>query len=484
MSHANIELETQVIGALIRGGEEGDRNLVFQTDAILRTSEVFSTEGSAIRRLTYDAIREVAREGAPPSRHTVTERLRRERVPGVEFVGEAADSATLRNRDAYMMALDALVEAYQARRVARLLEDSRRKIDAGESSTDVATGLSRELLRVTDRQARDGGTLGDLAREYESSLRDLTEKPESLWWMRWGIEAVDLRLGAQIRGGQFVGVGAHTGAGKSVTMVDLIRANGVHGDLHPIGISLEMPSRDIFDRLLSSVSSVPYEQIRDRKITPEYLDRYHTGLDTLRDKRSDAAWVEHIPWAHLRDVEAKIRNVHATHGAKVVILDYVQLIRTERNHSRELEVTEAVRTLKMLASELDIVVVGLYQLNDEMMGRNGDNRRPRSSDARESKNIHKDADVSVVIDNPGTRGDSLFWDSERAIHQGDSGRLYHLARLDFDKVRRGKKGYETVLWDGEHQRFTDVPDHIQITKPDPMATINRLAAAGVLDEAF
>lgn len=486
MSHVNVPLEMQVLGALIRNCEAtGKSDLVFETDAVLRTSEVFSTEGSAIRRLTYDAIRQVAREGSPPSRHTVTEVLRRDRVPGIEFVGEAAEGASLANRDAYLMALDALVESYQTRRVLRLIDDSRRKLDGGDTSTDVATALSRELLRVADRQARDGGTIGDLAREYEASMRDLAERPETMWWMRWGIEQVDLLLGAQIRGGQFVGVGAHTGAGKSVTMVDLIRANGVDGDLYPVGISLEMPSRDIFDRLLSSVSLVPYEQVRDRKIAPEFQSQYHAALDNLREKRGDRGWVEHMPWAHIRDIEAKIRNLHATQQARVIIVDYVQLIRTDRGHSRELEVTEAVRTLKMLASELDIVVVGLYQLNDEMMGRSGDNRRPRSSDARESKNIHKDADVSMVIDNPSTRGDSFFWDQSPAwVKRGDQQKPLAIARLDFDKTRRGGKGTVDVLWDGSHQRFADIPDGVQLNRTretDPLAAIER---AGVLDEAF
>lgn len=462
---SNIQLETQVIGALIRAGERGNRDLVFETDALLRSSDVFSTEGGAIRRQTYDAILVIAKEGAPPSRHLINERLRKEKVVGVDFVEAAADAASLTNREAYVMALNALVESHQARLVARLLEDGSRSILSGKDSSTVATEVSRELLRATDRQERDGGDLGTLARAYEASMRDQTTEPESMWWVRWGIEEVDMMLGAQVRGGQLVCIGGHTGSGKSITMGDLIRANGVRGDLIPVGISLEMPSRDIFDRLLSSVASVPYEQVRDRKISPQFMDAHNEGLRILRDARSDHAWVEHIPWAHLREVEAKIRNVHATYGSRLIIVDYIQLVRTERNHNRELEVTEVVRTLKKLASELDIVIVGLYQLNDEMFKRSGGDRRPRSNEARESKNIEKDADVSMVIDNPTTRKDSAFWDEAAAsVALQYQGEKYHLARFNFDKTRRGSKGEVTVGWCGKFQRFEQVPSGIVIPR--------------------
>lgn len=105
------------------------------------------------------------------------------------------------------------------------------------------------------------------------------------------------------------------------------------------------------------------------------------------------------------------------------------------------------------------------------MKRSGDRRRPFASDARESKDIEKDADVAMVIDRPAQRKDGVFWDGTPVILKDFEEKEHELMRFDFQKLRSGRTDWVQLYWDGWCQRVSPIPPDATIPS-QPMLEIN------------
>lgn len=450
----NVDLEQQVLGVLIRSGEKGNRDLVFEADAILRGDEVFTGR----RRGIYASILETAKKGAPPTRTSVADVLRGE----AEYVRGVAENVTTANRDAFFMAVERVAELHRSRMVCEMLTTAISGVRRGEDVEGIAREVSAQLLRTVERQESRGGTIGTILDRWDARQRATLTDPESAWHVEWGIWDIDQKIGRLFRGGHFVAVGAHTKAGKTVIATDLLRANMTR-DLRPVIIGLEQAEEDLLERLLSAVGSVPYSEVRDNAVSPANIARLEAARGIIR-ANTENAWLEHIPGGQLRDVVARIRAHVAQYRARLVIVDYVQIVAVPRGHSRQSEVADIVRTLKRLALELGICIVGMCQLNDDITNRNGHKRRPFSWDVREAKDIEKDADAVVLIDRPAHRDDDCFWDGDAAKVSYQS-RLIEVARIDFARARRAESFWKPVWWQGQYQRFAEMPPPSEIQAP-------------------
>lgn len=454
----DLDLEKQVLGTLIRSGEKGKRDLVFEVDAILRTEEVFT----GVNRAIYRAITAIAKAGSPPTRNLVPDfaATASEKVDP-EYVRFIAENVVTANRDAFLLIVERVAELYRSRLVRSILVHAVADVGHGENVEGVVKEVSTQLLRAIEHQRGSGGTIGEILDQWERRRKEVLNDPVSDWHVQWGLWSIDNEIGRLIRGGHFVAVGAHTKAGKTVIATDLVRANGLHGDLHPLMIELEMTEEDALERILSAEGEIPYRQVRDNAIDPHFFAALEATKELIR-KRTDNAWLEHIPGGQLRDIIARIRAHVAQYQTRLVIVDYVQIIDMPRGHSRQTEVADAVRTLKRLATELKITIVGMCQLNDEINKRSNNLRRPLSSDTREAKDIEKDADVVVLIDRPLHRHDATFWDGVPAkkpwfFSGAPKPTDIEIARIDFNRTRRGAEFYKPVWWQGQYQRFAELP---------------------------
>lgn len=468
----NNDIEAQVLGTLIRAGEKGNRDLVFEADAILRTAEVFAgrqrdVPGSYSK--IYSAIVEIAKGGAPPTRTNIADHLQS------KFdVAAIADAVVSSNHETFLFAVERVAELYRARLVRAILANATTDVQRGDDAEGVAREVSGLLLRAIERQQGNGGTIGAILDRWESRQREKLTDVESDWYVEWGIWCIDKKIGRLIRGGHFIAVGAHTKVGKTVVATDLVRANGLRGELKPVVIELEMLEEDMLERMISAEGEIPYEQVRDNAINPHYFGALQVTKELIR-RRTDGAWLEHIPSGQLRDVVARIRTHVAQYRTRLVIVDYIQIIDTPKGHSRQTEVADIVKALKRLAMELKITIVGMCQLNDEIQKRSGDYRRPLSTDTREAKDIEKDADCVVLIDRPLHRKDSAFWDGVPAQKMyrfpGATREIpIEIARIDFHRVRRGEEFYKDVWWQGEFQRFAELPGDFHL--PSPVFGVN------------
>lgn len=157
--------------------------------------------------------------------------------------------------------------------------------------------------------------------------------------------------------------------------------------------SLEMPAEEVGDRAISLDAQIDGERIRASKLSEQEMRGIFAACNRLKGTR---VRIDDTPGATLAHVRRVARRQKRRHGLGLVVVDYLQLMRsTGRHDSREQEVSEISRSLKELAKELAVPVVALSQLNRKCDDR-GD-KRPLLSDLRESGAIEQDADAIVFI---------------------------------------------------------------------------------------
>ena len=228
--------------------------------------------------------------------------------------------------------------------------------------------------------------------------------------------------------------------GKSTLALDFARSAAIHHEQTTVIFSLEMGRIELTTRLLSAESSIPLQKLRQGKLDDE---RDWTTLANTMGKINDAPlFIDDSPNMALTEIRAKCRRLKQQHDLKMVVIDYLQLMTSgKRVESRQQEVSEFSRSLKLLAKELEVPVIALSQLNRSSEQRN--DKRPMVSDLRESGSIEQDADMVLLIH----RED--MYDKE-SPHAGE-------AIIMVAKHRNGPTGEIKVAFQGARSRFANMP---------------------------
>ena len=225
---------------------------------------------------------------------------------------------------------------------------------------------------------------------------------------------------------------------NSTLALDFARSASIRNGLTSVIFSLEMSQIEITMRLLSAEASIPLSHIRGGRMSDQDWNRVSAKMGQVSEA---PLFIDDSPNLTMMEIRAKARRLKQRHDLKLVIIDYIQLMTSgKRVESRQLEVSEFSRQLKLLAKELDVPVVALSQLNRGPEQRT--DKRPMLSDLRESGSLEQDADVVILLNRP----DLYDRDSDRA------------GEADFDvaKHRNGPTKMITVAFQGHYSRFTDM----------------------------
>jgi len=241
-----------------------------------------------------------------------------------------------------------------------------------------------------------------------------------------------------LHGGQMIVVAARPAMGKSTLALDFARAASIGHDFPSIFFSLEMGKSEIAMRLLSAEGAIPLQNMRKGTLDP----RDWTTVAATRGRINDAPlYIDDSPNMTLVEIRAKCRRLKQRAGLRMVIIDYLQLMTSgKRVESRQQEVSEFSRSLKLIAKELQVPVIALSQLNRGPEQRQ--DKKPAISDLRESGSIEQDADMVILLH----REDAYERESPRA---GE-------ADLIVAKHRNGPTATITVAFQGHYSRFADM----------------------------
>ncbi len=183
-----------------------------------------------------------------------------------------------------------------------------------------------------------------------------------------------------LHSGQMVIVAARPAMGKSTLALDLCRAASIHNNLTSVFFSLEMTRSEITMRLLSAEAKVPLNHIRNGQMGD---DDWAKLARKMGEVSSAPMFIDDSPNMTMMEIRSKARRLKQRHDLRLVVIDYMQLMTSGKKvESRQLEVSEFSRQIKLLAKELEVPIIALSQLNRGPEQRS--DKRPMLSDLRES----------------------------------------------------------------------------------------------------
>ncbi len=239
--------------------------------------------------------------------------------------------------------------------------------------------------------------------------------------------------------GELIIIAARPSMGKTAFALNIARNAAVGHGKNAAVFSLEMTTRSLIVRLLSTEAQINFSSLR-KGFLP--MSDYRK-LQVAADKLSQAnIWIDDSGALDILEIKAKSRRLHAEHGLDLVIVDYLQLASAAGNNARkDLEIAEISRGLKALSKELDLPVIALSQLNRGPEQRDPDKRRPMMGDLRESGAIEQDADVIAFIYR------DIVYNKETADPR--------LAEIIIEKQRNGPTGTVKLDFEGQYARFAN-----------------------------
>jgi replicative DNA helicase len=310
-------------------------------------------------------------------------------------------------------------------------------LDQAEKSVfDVASVQTRsQVERVRDV----------VIRAFED-LHALARSGERISGLRTGF----LRLDAMTAGmhpGDLIIVAGRPGMGKTSFALNV----GVNASHSRFGtdktaavavFSLEMPKDQLVKRMLASEARVDSSRLRTGQVHRDDWQNLAQAAGTLSDL---PIFIDDTSALTLMELRAKARRIASEHGLALIIIDYLQLMRSgTKNDSREQEISEISRSLKGLAKDMGIPIIALSQLNRGVESRGNKDKRPQLSDLRESGAIEQDADTIMFV-----YRDEVY--NRETTDQG-------IAEIIVGKQRAGPTGTIKVRFFNQYTRFDNLSD--------------------------
>ncbi len=430
----DLDAETSVLGSMMLS-----KDAIADVVEHLRGEDFYKPAHETI----YDVILDLYASGEPADAVTVSNAL--SKSGDLARIGGAAYLHTL--IQSVPTSANAIFYAEIVRELAllrRLVTAGTRIVQMGydaQGDTDDLINLAQsEIYQVTERR-----TTEDYVRLSEALQPTIEEIERSgshdgdTAGVPTGFYEFD-ELTNGLHPGQMIVIAARPGVGKSTLALDFARSAAIHHEQTTVIFSLEMGRIELTTRLLSAESGIPLQKLRQGKLDDE---RDWTTLANTMGKINDAPlFIDDSPNMALTEIRAKCRRLKQQHDLKMVVIDYLQLMTSgKRVESRQQEVSEFSRSLKLLAKELEVPVIALSQLNRSSEQRN--DKRPMVSDLRESGSIEQDADMVLLIH----RED--MYDKE-SPHAGE-------AIIMVAKHRNGPTGEIKVAFQGARSRFANMP---------------------------
>ena len=428
----DMEAEQCVLGAMLMS-----KDAIADVVETIRGADFYRP----VHEQIYNAITDLYGRGEPADAVTVADELGKRgellRLGGAPYLHTLLASVPIAANAGWY------AEIVREKAVLRRLVDASVRIGqmsfAGEGDVDdIVDRAQAEVYAVTDRRAaEDFKPLSELMQPTLDEMEAIESRGAGLSGVPTGFADLD-DLTNGLHPGQLVIVAARPGIGKSTLALDLARAASIKNGLTSVIFSLEMSQLEITMRLLSAEAGVPLSHIRGGRMNDQDWNRVSAKMGQVSEA---PMFIDDSPNMTMMEIRAKARRLKQRHDLRLIVIDYIQLMTSGKKvESRQVEVSEFSRQLKLLAKELDVPVIALSQLNRGPEQRN--DKRPMLADLRESGSLEQDADLVILLNRP----DLYDKDSERA------------GEADFDvaKHRNGPTKVITVAFQGHYSRFVDM----------------------------
>lgn len=428
----DLDAERSVLGAMM-----------LSTDAVAEVSEILRPNDfySPGHELVYTAITDLFAAGEPADAITVTSMLDRRKE--LSRTGGAAEIHTLVQSVPTAANASFYAEIVAEKAILRRIVNVGAKIsqmgfNADGEVEDIVNEAQAEIYKVGEnRSGDDYVALGAILAETIDEIEAASTAGDGISGVPTNFDEFD-ELTQGLHGGQMVVIAARPAVGKSTMGLDFARAAAIGHGMTAAFFSLEMSKTEIAMRLLSAEATISLQDLRKGTLDEGQWRKMALTLQKLNEA---PFFIDDSPNMSMMEIRAKCRRLKQQHNLKMVVLDYLQLMSSgKRVESRQQEVAEFSRALKLLAKELEVPVIALSQLNRGSEQRT--DKRPQISDLRESGSIEQDADMVILLH----REDMYDKESPRA---GE-------ADLIVAKHRNGPTKTIELAFQGHYSRFANM----------------------------
>ena len=413
-------------------------------DAISAALEVLKAEDfyREDNKLIFEAILNLYNHAQPVDIITLKTELQSmkqlEAVGGLEYIAQLPDKVpTTANVEQYIK----IVEEKSALRA--LIKTANDLINLGYDQTqeveDILDTAEKRIFDVIKNRNQKGySAIKDILVDSFTELEKLYNQKQHITGTPTGFADLDY-ITAGLHPSDLVIVAARPAMGKSAFALNIATNAAVRANVPVAIFSLEMSKEQMTNRILCSEAMVDSNKVRTGKIEDDDWSKLAEASGSLSQAQ---IFIDDTPGISAMEIRAKCRKLSLEKGLGLVVIDYIQLVQgsNKKNGSREQEISEISRSLKILAKEIGAPVIALSQLSRSVEQR--PDHRPMLSDLRESGAIEQDADIVMFL----YRDDYYNEDSEKK----------NIAEVILAKHRAGSTGTVELAWLGSYTKFANL----------------------------
>ena len=405
-----IDLEEAVLGAMLID-EKGVNEVID-----ILSPDVFYKKA---HQLVFESIQRLFRESEPIDLLTVSADLKKNK--NFEAIGGDFYLINLSQKVSSSAHIEYHSRIIQQKFIQRKLISISNEIiqKSYNESTDVIDLLDEAESKLYDIAQNNikgtSETAQNLVIQAKNRIEEIS-KQEGLSGISTGFDKLD-KLTSGWQASDLIIVAARPGMGKTALALSMARNVSVQKKIPVAFFSLEMSSVQLITRLISSETGLSSDKLRTGKLADHEWQQLNIKVSDLE---SAPLYIDDSAALTIFELRAKARRLASSHGIKLIIIDYLQLMNlgsSTKAGNREQEISTISRNLKALAKELNIPVIALSQLSRAVETRGG-TKRPILSDLRESGAIEQDADIVSFLYRPEYYGITEWDDDMKTPSEG------------------------------------------------------------------
>lgn len=429
----DLEAEQAVIGSMLT-----DKDAVIAAVEVLREEDFYREDD----RLIYQAMLNLYNRAEPVDIITLKSELssmgKLEAIGGLEYLAELPERVpTTANVDKYIK----IVEEKSTLRT--LIRTANELITLGYDPTqevdDIMDSAEKRIFNVMQKKNQKGYTsMKDILVDSLAQLEELYNRKQHITGVPTGFRDLDYKL-AGLHNSELILIAARPAMGKSAFALNIAANAAIRSNIPVVVFSLEMAKEQMGNRILASEAMVDSSKLQTGKLEDDDWSKLAAATGQLSEA---PIYIDDTPGISIMEIRAKCRKLKLEKNIGLVIIDYLQLITPagRKGGSREQEIAEISRSLKILAKEINVPVVALSQLSRAVEQR--PDHKPMLSDLRESGSIEQDADIVMFL-------------HREEYYNPETIEKKNITDIIVAKNRSGSIGSEELVWLASFTKFAN-----------------------------
>ena len=421
-------------------------SMLMNREAVVNVADMLTKEDfyQAQYGVIFEAMVELYHEGTVIDLITLMERLKEKGVPenvySIETMQELMSVVpTSTNAKRYA---EIVKDRANMRRVIKLAESAANDCyTLKDSSVNILSNIENQVLELT-QNGNNGDDIVPIRQVVDNVLRNIREASKqqgNITGVPTGFLDLDDML-TGLHGSELILIAARPAMGKTAFVLNIAEYVILKTDVPVAIFNFEMNKEQLVQRMIAMESQVNSQNIRTGNLQDDQWLKLYESSNIIG---STKLFIEDQSNVTIGDIRNKCRKLKQRHNVGLIIIDYLQLMSgSGRTDSRQQEVSEISRGLKVLAKELDVPIIALSQLSRAVEART--DHRPMLSDLRESGSIEQDADVVMFIYREDKYRDDLPEEDKNK------------AEIIIAKQRNGATGTIMLGWQGEYTKFVNL----------------------------